>query len=117
MKILYIAVVFICGAFTINPVTAQVKQTSTIKVWGNCGMCKSNIEKAAKKAGANTASWSEDTHQLKFSYAVAKTSPIRIQEAVAKAGYDTQDVTADDKAYKKLHACCQYDRKAIDKKE
>ncbi|HMC99538.1 MAG TPA: hypothetical protein VKH37_05265, partial [Ferruginibacter sp.] len=33
------------------------------------------------------------------------------QQAIAKSGYDTQDFTADDAAYNKLHACCQYDRK------
>jgi hypothetical protein len=26
-------------------------------------------------------------------------------------GYDTQDVTADNKAYDNLHGCCKYDRK------
>jgi len=97
---------------SINSAAAQTK-TDSIKVWGNCGMCKTNIEKAAKSAGATTAKWDEDSKQLKVSY-TAKTSTTKIQQAVAKAGYDTQDFTANDKAYKGLHTCCQYDRKATE---
>ncbi len=85
--------------------------TDTIKVWGNCGMCKTTIEKAATKAGASTAVWSEDTKQLVVSYNAAKTSNRKIQKQVAAAGYDTELETATDAAYNGLHACCQYDRK------
>lgn len=93
--------------------TAQNSATAeqTIKVWGNCGMCKTTIEKAAKKAGTTSASWDKDTKELKVSFDTAKTSAQRIQMAIAKAGYDTQDMTGDDKAYSKLPACCHYDRK------
>lgn len=93
----------------------------TIKVWGNCSMCKKNIEKAAKSAGAGSASWNEDSKQLKLSYNTSKTSGDKIQQAIADAGYDTQDKTANEEAYNNLHACCQYERKAdaanADKKE
>ena len=91
----------------------QSLKKETIKVWGNCGMCKKTIEKSAKTAGASTAVWDEDSKQLKVSYAVNKTSATKIQQAIANAGYDTQDFTADDAVYEKLHGCCQYDRKAI----
>jgi len=89
---------------------AQAK-SDTIKVWGNCGMCKTTIEKAAKKAGAKTASWNEDSKELKVSYAANKTSSAKIQEAIAKSGYDTQDFTAINSAYDNLHGCCKYERK------
>jgi periplasmic mercuric ion binding protein len=75
-------------------------------------MCKTTIEKAAKKAGAKTAVWNEDSKELKVTYAANKTSSAKIQEAIAKSGYDTQDFTADNKAYDNLHGCCQYDRKS-----
>lgn len=84
----------------------------TIKVWGNCGMCKKNIEKAAKSAGASSAIWNEDSKQLKLTYNTSKTSAEKIQQTIADAGYDTQDKTASDEAYNNLHTCCQYDRKA-----
>ena len=109
---------FIVFAFLIAfPVFSQsVTQNETIKVWGNCGMCKKKIEKAANSAGASTAAWSEETKELKVSFA-SNTNSAKIQEAIAKAGYDTRDMTADDAAYNKLPGCCQYDRKAGEKVE
>jgi len=90
---------------------AQDIKNETIKVWGNCGMCKTKIEKSALGAGAATADWNEESKQLVVSYAVNKSSGTKIQKAIAKSGYDTQDFTAEDKVYKKLHHCCQYERK------
>ncbi|HMI77259.1 MAG TPA: heavy metal-associated domain-containing protein [Ferruginibacter sp.] len=118
MKTLNIYAALLFSIFAINFSFAQTStKKETIKVWGNCGMCKTNIEKAAKKGGATSANWNEDSKELKVSYAVNKTSPVKIQQAIAKAGYDTQDLTADDKAYNNLHGCCQYDRKAAAAKE
>jgi hypothetical protein len=113
MKALQICAALLFSLFVINFSSAQsTVKKETIKVWGNCGMCKTNIEKAAKSAGASYANWNEDSKQLRITYAVNKTSTARIQEAIAKSGYDTQDLTADQGAYDKLHACCKYDRKS-----
>lgn len=109
---LYAAILF--SIFSINKSTAQTLQTETIKVWGNCGMCKSTIEKSAKKGGAKTADWNDDSRELKVTYAVNKTSSAKIQEAVARSGYDTQDFTAPKSAYDNLHGCCKYNRKNAD---
>jgi TusA-related sulfurtransferase len=113
MKTLNIYAALLFSIFAINTSFAQtVVKKETIKVWGNCSMCKTNIEKAAKKGGATAANWNEDSKELKVSYTSNKTSSVKIQEAVAMSGYDTQDFTADNKAYSNLHACCKYDRKA-----
>ena len=112
MKTLSLFASIIFSIFFINTSTAQTRKTETIKVWGNCGMCKTTIEKSAKKGGAKTAEWNEDSKELKVTYAANKTSSAKIQEAIAKSGYDTQDFTADNKAYDNLHGCCQYDRKS-----
>lgn len=110
MKILSIITAMI---FSISFSFAQsTVKTENIKVWGNCGMCKSKIEKSAKQAGAKSAEWNEDSKMLKVSYAGNKTSSAKIQQAIAKTGYDTQDYTADNSAYENLHGCCKYDRKA-----
>ena len=92
--------------------TTDAAQPEKIKVWGNCGMCKSHIEKAAKEAGASYAVWNKDTKILAVKYDASKTSNRQIQQQIANAGYDTKDFTADEKAYKNLDECCQYDRKA-----
>lgn len=111
MKIMsFIAVLIIGSLFTSNTF-AQTSKKETIKVWGSCGMCKKRIEKAAKSAGAESAVWDVDSHMLDLEFSTDKTNSTKIQEAIAKVGYDTQDVTADNKAYDDLHGCCKYERK------
>ena len=84
--------------------------SDSVMVNGNCGMCKKTIEKNALAAGAETASWDKKTKFLTVSYDPAKSNTDKIQQSVAKAGYDTQDFKGNDKAYKGLEECCQYDR-------
>lgn len=95
-------------------VFAQSK-IDTIKVSGNCGMCKKTIETALKVPGVSAASWSPDTKILKVSYDAAKITNEEIQKKVAASGYDTPKFKASDEAYDKLHACCQYERKGEEK--
>jgi copper chaperone CopZ len=108
MKQLSIVLFF---AFAFSNSTFAQTQSDTIKVWGSCGMCKGKIEKAAKSAGAKSATWDVESHMLVLSYKTDKTDLKKIQESIAKVGYDTQDVTADNAAYDALHGCCKYDRK------
>ena len=118
MKTQYIVLSFlfvITSLFTVNAqkgLISPVKKES-IKVWGECGMCKKKIENASKAAGAITASWNEESKILSFSYNTTKTNAARIQESVAAAGYDTKDVTATGEAYNKLPGCCHYERKEV----
>jgi mercuric ion binding protein len=90
---------------------AQTK-TEKIAVAGECGMCKSKIEKAAKSAGASYALWNVDAKLLTVKYDSKKTSTVKIEKAVASAGYDTKSTKATEEAYNSLHSCCQYDRTA-----
>ena len=114
MKSLSFFAVLFCSLLAINTSFAQSTiSNEIIKVSGNCGMCKTTIEKAATKAGATSANWNEDSKELKVSYAVNKTSSEKIQKAIAKSGYDTQGFKASDKAYNGLHACCKYERNAV----
>jgi len=112
MKTLSFVTIFIMGILVSFSGFSQEKQKEVIKVWGNCGMCKKKIETAAKAAGAKSASWDAETHELKVVYFPEVTSSSKIQEAIAKTGYDTQDFTGDQAAYDNLHGCCKYDRKS-----
>ncbi|MBL7745784.1 MAG: cation transporter [Chitinophagaceae bacterium] len=96
-------------------VSAQTK-TESFKVSGNCGMCKTKIEKAAKDAGAKDATWNADTKTLTVTYKSSTTNTAKIQEKIAAVGYDNEGAKATEEAYKKLHGCCQYDRGATDAK-
>ena len=118
MKTLALFIVLTTGIFNSiqsHAQTAAVKET--IQVWGNCGMCKKTIEKSAQSAGASAADWSEESKELTVSFDPAKTSATKIQEAIARSGYDTRDLTADDKSYNNLPHCCQYERKSVNNPE
>ncbi len=93
---------------------AQDTKTDSFKVWGNCGMCKKTIEKAAKKDGVQQAEWNRETKVFTLVYNPVKINNEKIQKAIAASGYDTEKFTGDDKAYEKLPGCCQYDRKKKD---
>lgn len=96
--------VFLGGA-----VSAQSK-TDSIKVSGNCGMCKKTIEKALKVPGISSANWDKNSKMLAVSYDSSKVSLDQVQQKVAAAGYDTPKFKASDAAYSALPSCCQYDR-------
>ncbi|HMR91349.1 MAG TPA: cation transporter [Chitinophagaceae bacterium] len=115
MKTLKIVTVFTFALFLVNSAMAQKATTETIPVSGNCGMCKTKIEKAAKTAGAEEADWNADTKTLTVKYKSASTNAAKIQQGIAAVGYDTRDVRATDEAYEKLHSCCKYERKELKK--
>ena len=98
--------------FSFQASRAQTARQESLKVSGNCGMCKKTIEAAAVKGGALTAEWNKDTKQLTFTFNDSKDAVLAVQQSVADAGYDTRDVKASDAAYGKLPGCCQYDRSA-----
>jgi len=91
--------------------SAQTK-TEKIAVSGECGMCKSKIEKAAKAAGASYAAWDVDSKVLTVKYKSTSTNTAKIENSVAAVGYDTKNVKATDESYNKLHSCCKYERTA-----
>jgi periplasmic mercuric ion binding protein len=99
-------------AIMIAITTVSFAQTKTEKfqVLGNCGMCKSKIEKAAKSAGAKEANWDSDNKTLTVKYKSTSTNKAKIQKKIAEAGYDNAGFKSTVEAYNKLHGCCKYDR-------
>jgi periplasmic mercuric ion binding protein len=110
--------IFSIVALSLAFATAAVAQTKTetFKVSGNCGMCKSKIEKAAKEAGAKSATWNAETKDLTVTYKSSSTNTAKIQEKIAIVGYDNAGAKATTEAYSKLHGCCKYDRTDAEKK-
>jgi mercuric ion binding protein len=93
----------------------QKTKTETFKVSGNCGMCKSKIEKAAKEAGVSYASWDVDKKEITIKYNSSSTNTAKVQQQIAAIGYDNAGAKATKEAYDKLHGCCKYDRNASEK--
>lgn len=106
-KVLSLFGMFLIGA---GSVFAQAK-TDKFEVKGKCGMCEKRIEKAAKSVdGVSSADWDLKSNILKVSFDESKTSDDKVQKAIAEVGHDTPLHKAKDDVYKKLPACCKYDR-------
>lgn len=102
----------ICLFFSANALHAQIKnsKTETVKILGNCGMCKTNIEKAGNVKKTANVEWDRSTHMATITYNGEKTNMDEILKRIALAGYDSDQFLAPDAVYADLPGCCQYDR-------
>jgi hypothetical protein len=99
-------------------VFAQIKNSKidTIKVYGNCEMCKATIEKAGTQKNVSKVIWSEETNMATITYDAKKTTTDAILKKIALVGYDSDKFFATDAVYKKLPGCCKYERPLKSKK-
>jgi mercuric ion binding protein len=89
----------------------QKLKTVTFKVYGNCSMCKTTIEKSLKGVkGIAAATWNVDKKMITVTYNPKKVELLDIHNKIAAVGYDTDIVKAKDNVYDNLHGCCQYER-------
>ena len=92
--------------------TSMTNPEISFGVRGNCGMCKTTIQKAALSVdGVEEASWDIQTKVLDIrTNSNLDSITIKIHNAVAKSGYDTELVLANSEDYNNLPGCCQYNR-------
>lgn len=95
-------------------INAQIKnaKTESVKIYGNCGMCETNIEKAGNIKKIANVDWNQDTQMATLTYDATKTNQDEILKRIALVGYDSDKFLAPDDVYNNLHGCCQYDRVA-----
>lgn len=93
---------------------AQIKnaKTESVKIYGNCGMCKTKIEKAGNLKNIAKVDWDADTKMATLTYDDTKTNQDEILKRIALVGYDSEKFLAPADVYSKLPGCCQYDREA-----
>jgi len=109
VKITILAIWVIAFTSKTNAQTQVVKtKTETIKVSGNCDMCKARIEKAAKIDGVTKAEWDKKDKTLTVTFDPVKTNMDAIGKKIAAAGHDNDKAKATDAAYNKLPDCCKY---------
>jgi copper chaperone CopZ len=91
---------------------AQIKnqKTETVKIYGNCEMCESTIEKAGNLKSQSNVDWNKETKMATISYDSLKTSKEEILKRIALAGYDSDTFLAPKDTYSNLPSCCQYER-------
>ncbi len=111
LKKIMIAITLLLSTVGTN---AQIKneKTESIKIYGNCGMCKTKIEKAGNLKNTAKVNWDADTKIATLTYDATKTNQDEILKRIALAGYDSDKFLAPDDVYSNLHGCCQYDREA-----
>lgn len=83
-------------------------KTDSLKVSGNCNMCKTRIEKAAKIDGVAKVEWNKTNKFLTVTFDPTKTNMVELGKKVAAVGHDTEKTKASDQVYNKLPACCKY---------
>jgi periplasmic mercuric ion binding protein len=103
------AIVILILMISFGNVMAQSgTETVKIKTSAVCDMCKDAIEKdLAFEKGVVSSSLDVESQVLTVVYKPTKTNPDKIKKAVAKVGYDADDVQAVEKSYSKLPACCK----------
>ena len=96
---------------TTTVVSKEIAMTGiSFGVRGNCGMCKTTIEKAANSVeGVANATWNVDKKKIDVSFDDSKTTTMAIHKAIAASGYDTEKVAGSEDAYNGLPGCCKYD--------
>lgn len=110
MKKLLLLIIAVTGITTFA--SAQVKkgiQTVTIQTpTVQCESCKKRIEDYLKREdGVQKATVDFKKHVTKVTFVAERTNIENVKTAIANAGYDADDVKADEAAYKKLPKCCQ----------
>ncbi len=73
-----------------------------------CDMCKGKIEKALfKQQGISSVKVDVKKKTTTVTWMPDRTNIENIKTMIANVGYDADDVTADEDAYKRLPACCK----------
>ena len=117
MKRLF-SIILILGSVFMPACTGSKSQAveMTVHVWGNNENCKVTIENASHVDGVSEAVWNTDSKLLKLKLDTSVVTLNTVLQAVAKAGYDNEKFYADDYAYNKLPASCQYERRPFETK-
>ena len=105
-KIFFSALLF--TLFSLSSFAADNVKEATFKISGNCGMCKSRIEKSLKISEVKFAKWDKTTKMVTVAYIANKISLDSLQHRVASVGHDTEKFKASDAAYNSLPECCLY---------
>ena len=105
LLVLNLAVVLIIGFAQQKPIAKAVIQTPTLQ----CEACKDRIEKHLfREYGMSSAKADYKRHLVTVTYYKDRTNIENIKTSLANLGYDADDVTAADDAFKKLHKTCQH---------
>ena len=79
-----------------------------------CENCKERIENYLKREpGVSSVKVDYKKKTTTVTYLTDRNNIEQLKTAIANAGYDAEDVTADEEAYKKLPKCCKKPEETI----
>lgn len=104
--LLSLVIIVLIAVSTISAQEEKVTETE-FKVFGNCNMCKTRIEKAVKIDGVKYAKWNKNSKMLKVIFEAPATVD-SLQKKIAEVGHDTEKYKAKDDVYAALPKCCLY---------
>ena len=88
-----------------KPIAKAVIQTPGVQ----CEACKNRIEQHLfKEDGISSVKADYRKHTVTVTYYKDRTNIENIKASIANLGYDADDVTADEDAYKRLPKTCQH---------
>ena len=104
--VLLLAVLFVAP----TTMSAQKAKLDTVKIQSSaeCDMCKAKVEKeVGVMKGVKYVNVDLKTQVITVAYNNTKTDPAKIKTVISNLGYDADEVKANNRAQKKLPACCQ----------
>jgi len=87
--------------------------TETVRIDGDCDMCKARIDKVGSVKGEAEVDWDTDAKRARVTFDSTRTDLDAILQRIAHAGYDSERFLAPKEAYDKLPGCCQYERTMV----
>ncbi|MGV8814829.1 MAG: heavy-metal-associated domain-containing protein [Gelidibacter sp.] len=109
IKSIFLIVTVCFLSINVNAQGKDKNKKISIEVKGNCGMCKSRIEKASSQVkGVKYANWDIPSKQLTLILDENKCTPLDIKKAIALVGHDSDTENASDKVYNNLPPCCKF---------
>ena len=92
-----------------SALSAQKAKLDTVKIKtsAECEMCKSKLEtEVGKMKGVKSVVVDLTTQEVTVVYNSTKTAPDKIKTVISNAGYDADEVPANNRAKSKLPKCC-----------
>lgn len=122
MKQIQLSVIALLGLFLTSYAQQKVTDKAVINTpTVQCDMCKEKIENfLAHQYGITSVKVNIKKKTTTVTWITDRTNIEVIKTAIANAGYDADDVTADETAYKRLPKCCKKPLETpviVDKKE
>jgi len=86
------------------------QKAESVKINGNCQLCKEKIEKAGNAKNSAQVFWDQQQKSASLTYNSKKTTKDEILKRIAVAVFDNELFYAPDDVYSNLPECCRYAR-------